>query len=46
MIKTIRFLLRIAAKQVRASSDEGATVDLVPRVETLDAKKPVKLIIV
>ena len=46
MIKTIRFLKRFAAKQVRPCSDEGATVDLVPRGETLDAKEPVKLIIV
>ena len=37
MIKTIRFLKRFAAKQVRPCSDEGATVDLVPRGETLDA---------
>ena len=46
MIKTIRFLKRFAAKQVRPCSDEGATVDLVPRGETLDAKEPVKLTIV
>ena len=46
MVKTIQFFERFAAKQVRPSSDEGATVDLVPRGETLDAKKPVKLAIV
>ena len=45
MIKTIRFLKRFAAKQVRPCSDEGATVDLVPRGEALNAKKPVKEIV-
>ena len=44
-VKKIHFL-RFAAKQVRASSDDGATVGLVPRGETPDVKEPVKAIIV
>ena len=46
MVKTIQFFERFAAKQVRPCSDESATVDLVPRGETLDAKEPAKLIVV
>ena len=34
MIKTIGFLKRFSAKQVRPCSDEGATVNLVPQGET------------
>ena len=40
------YFFKIAAKQVRASPDEGATVNLVPRGEALNARKPVKDIIV